>query len=116
RNRATGFSWSGEPVGQHTSSLTTAYDAASRKTQIVNDDATINFTYYDDNRLHTQEECVTTPSIGDNVHRTVDYTYDADGNRASIQYPSGTKFDYDYTQRNQVADIKLDGQTNPIVS
>jgi len=111
RNRQTNFTWT-----DGTSSQTTAYDAASRKTQIVNSDATINFLYYNDNKLHSQEEWVTATGVGDNVHRTVTYTYDPDGNRSSIQYPSGTKFDYDYTQRNQVADIKLDGQLTPIVS
>lgn len=111
RNRQTGFTWS-----DGTSSQTTVYDAASRKTKIVNSDATINFTYYNDNKLWTQEEWVTAVNVADNVHRFVTYTYDADGNRASVQYPSGTKFDYDYTQRNQIADIKPDGQSVPIVS
>jgi RHS repeat-associated protein len=109
RNRPLYFSWS-----DGTSSQTTVYDAASRKTQIDNADATINFAYYDDNKLKSQEEW--SKALADNVHRTVMYTYDADGNRDSVTYPSGTKFDYDYTPRNQMRDIKLDGQSNAIVS
>ena len=50
------------------------------------------------------------------MHRFVTYTYDADGNRSTVQYPSGSKFDYAYTQRNQVASIKVDGQQNALVS
>jgi RHS repeat-associated protein len=111
RSRQTYFYWS-----DGTSSVTTVYDAASRKTQIQNNDATANFTYDNDNRLTIQEEWVTNAIIGDNVHRFVNYHYDADGNRDWIQYPSGSKFDYAYTQRNQVASIKLDGQPNPLVS
>jgi YD repeat-containing protein len=55
--------------------------------------------------------------VGDNVHRFVTYTYDADGNRGSIQYPSGAAFNYAYTNRNEVASIKpgLSGGT-PVVS
>jgi YD repeat-containing protein len=99
RNRQTAFSWD-----DGTSPQTTAYDAASRKTQILNDDATINFLYYNDNTLKSQEEWAT--ALNDNVHRTVTYTYDPDGNRATIQYPSGQAFNYGYTNRNQVASIK----------
>jgi RHS repeat-associated protein len=111
RNRQTHFTWS-----DSTSPQTTAYDAASRKTEIDNNDATISLGYDNDNRLTTQTEKEVTTGIGDNVARTVTYTYDADGNRLTIQYPSGAKFDYAYTQRNQVANIKPDGGTNPIVS
>ncbi|HWY51493.1 MAG TPA: RHS repeat-associated core domain-containing protein [Chthoniobacterales bacterium] len=112
RNRATSFTWTNDPA--NTTGQTTLYDASSRKTQISNNDAVINFVYYNDNKLHSQEEW--SIALADNVHRTVTYTYDPDGNRSTIQYPSGTMFDYDYTQRNQVADIKLDGQSSPIVN
>src|SRR5207302_1030937 len=100
RNRQTGFSWSDGTSGQ-----TTVYDDASRKTQIINADATINFAYFNDNKLKSQEEWVTKEEVADGVHRTVTYNYDADGNRLNIQYPSGQAFNYGYTQRNQVASI-----------
>ena len=98
RNRLTNFTWSDQ-----TSSQSTVYDAASRKTQITNADAVINFAYDNANRLLTQEEW--SIALNDNVHRTVTYTYDADGNRASIQHPSGSLFNYGYTNRNQLASI-----------
>src|SRR5262249_11874073 len=47
-----------------------------------------------------------TSAFSDNVHRTVTYTYDVDGNRLTVQYPSGQAFNYTYTNRNQVASIK----------
>ena len=111
RNRKLGFSWN-DGV---TSPQTEVYDAASRNTQIVNNDATINFTYDADNKALTQEEWETTPNLGDNVHRIVTYAYDVDGNRLSIQYPSGSLLNYGYTQRNQVSNITPAGQ-NALVS
>src|SRR5260370_1167143 len=112
RNRQTNFTWS-----DGTSSQTTTYDAASRKTEIDNADATITLGYDADNRLVTQTEKEITPNVGDLVARTVTYTYDADGNRQNIQYPSGAAFNYTYTQRNQTQTINpgLSGGT-PIVT
>ena len=106
RNRSHRFDWSDGTTWQ-----TTSFDDAFRITQIANGmsvsgvsaTTTINNTYLNDNRLNTQEEWTT--AFNDNVHRTVTYTYDADGNRQTIAYPSGTLFNYNYTQRNQVASI-----------
>jgi YD repeat-containing protein len=107
RNRPQSFSWS-----DGTSSVSTAYDAASRVMQITNANATINFTYFDDNLLRTQEEW--TSYSGDNNHRTVTYTYDADGNRKTTLYPSGYSFTYNYTNRNQLQSILNNAnQTTP---
>src|SRR5947208_2728185 len=100
RNRSHYFSWNdGITPWQSTS-----YDNASRVTQIANSVSTINHTYLNDNRLSTEEEW--TSAFNDNVHRTVIYTYDVDGNRLTLQYPSGAAFNYAYTNRNQVASIK----------
>jgi RHS repeat-associated protein len=100
RNRSHRFDWNdGLTPWQSTN-----YDDASRITQIANSVSTINNTYLNDNHLSTQEEW--TSAFNDNVHRTVTYTYDVDGNRLTVQYPSGTAFNYTYTNRNQVASIK----------
>ncbi len=101
RNRATGFSWNDSGV---TPSQTMTYDAGSRVTQVANSIATINHVFLNDNRLSTEEEW--TSANNDNVHRTTTYTYDVDGNRATIQYPSGTAFNYTYSNRNQATSIK----------
>lgn len=109
RNRQTSFYWNDNNV---TPAQSMAYDAASRPTQMVRWYAsrtgsyycTINLAYYDDNRLRSEEEW--TDAFSDNVHRTITYTYDADGNRATVLYPSGTAFNYTYTSRNQPYEIK----------
>jgi RHS repeat-associated protein len=100
RNRATGFSWDDGA----TSSQSTFYDLASRVTQVSNNISTINHVYFNDNLLNTQEEW--TSQFSDNIHRTLTYTYDPDGNRANVQYPSGTAFNYGYTARNQLGSIQ----------
>ena len=101
RNRPTSSSWNDSGV---TPTVTTVYDPASRVTSVINSNATITRSYFDDNRLHT--ETVTYP---DSVQRTVTYGYDADGNRSSLNYPTGYNFTYDYTQRNQLKDIVFPG-------
>lgn len=98
----------------------TDYDDASRVKEIrtgaagtANIETTIRQTYYDDNRLKTEEEWT---SVGGNIHRTITYTYDDDGNRQTIQYPGGSSFAYDYTGRSQLWKIKPAPQSTPIVS
>jgi RHS repeat-associated protein len=100
RNRGTGFSWN----DGITPSQSMVPDAASRVQQLSNSISTINYTYFDDNLLKTQEEW--TSQFSDNVHRTMTYDYNADNNRLSVQYPSGTAFNYTYTNRNQVDKIQ----------
>jgi YD repeat-containing protein len=39
--------------------------------------------------------------------KTVSFTYDADGNRASLTYPGGTAVGYGYTARNQMSGVML---------
>jgi RHS repeat-associated protein len=93
-NRETGFSWN-DGV---TPSVSFAYDVANRMTRVVNANATIARTYFSDNLLNTE-----TTSYADNTPRTMTYAYNADGNRATIQYPSGAySFTYNYTGRNQL--------------
>ena len=95
-NRMTGFSWND---GGTTPGVTFGYDAASRLTSIDNSNATISRTYFNDNLLKSETETAT-----GGVARAVSYTYDSDGNRASLGVP-GYTFNYDYTSRNQLQDI-----------
>jgi RHS repeat-associated protein len=100
-NRLTNLSWDDGA----TPSVTTGYDVASRVTSIVNANATITRNYYNDNQLNAE-----TTTYADNTPRTVTYVPDADGNRASIQYPaSAYTFTYDYTTRNQLWHIYAGG-------
>jgi RHS repeat-associated protein len=101
-NRMTGFSWDDTP---RTSSVSFTYDAASRLTEIDNANATISRSYYNDNLLHMETQSLS--AIGGVNNRNVIYTYDADGNRASLGMP-GYTFDYLYTSRNQVRFINND--------
>jgi RHS repeat-associated protein len=113
RNRELSFYWSDAPT---TGPRTIVYDAASRKTNVNNANATITFTYNDDNTVATQEEVEINGSIPDGFHRIVSYHYDADGNRDYIIYPSGKRLNYAYTQRNEMNTITLNGQPSPIVT
>src|SRR5262249_15805047 len=89
-NRPTNVSWNDSPV---TPTVTLGYDAASRTTSITNTNATISHTYLNDNLLSTE-----TTTYADATARTVTYTYDADGNRATFQYPNNAySFSYAYT-------------------
>jgi YD repeat-containing protein len=102
-NRMTGFTWNDS--NPHTPDVSFGYDAASRLIGITNANATISRGYFNDNLLRTETETAT-----GGVARTLDYTYDADANRATLQIP-GYSFSYDYTNRNQLLDIQQNGTT-----
>ena len=76
------------------------YDVASRLTTINNANASISRVYFNDNLPNSETETIT-----GGVARPVTYTYNADGNRDSLQFPSYS-FTYDYTGRNQLKNIK----------
>ena len=59
-------------------------------------------------RAHLIAFSVTRPS-GLTGAKTVTYTYDADGNRASLTDPNGRMIAYSYTARGQVASILAEG-------
>jgi RHS repeat-associated protein len=101
-NRITGFSWNDTP---RTPSVSFTYDAASRLTEIDNANANISRSYYNDNLLHMETQSLSAAGGVDNRHVT--YTYDTDGNRATLAIP-GYTFDYVYTNRNQVKFIDND--------
>ncbi|HJT44657.1 MAG TPA: RHS repeat-associated core domain-containing protein [Chthoniobacterales bacterium] len=74
------------------------YDTASRLIRISNANAIVARALFNDGLLSAE-----TTTYADNTPRTVAYTYDTDGNRATIQYPSGRySFAYQYTRRNQL--------------
>lgn len=96
-NRRTGFSW----LGGSAPSVTFIYDAANRLTSITNTNAAISRTYYDDNLLKMETE--TPAGMSANM---VTYSYNADGNRDTILYPSGRKYLFAYTGRDQIKQVQ----------
>ncbi len=110
-NRATLSQWNDAGV---TPSVTTTYDAAARVTGITNGNATITRTYFNDNLLKSE-----TTRPADAVNRTVTYAYDADGRRASLQYPNGAySYNYTYTGRGQLDNVinSASGGAPPIMA
>jgi len=94
-NRMTGFSWN----DGLTPSVTFGYDVASRMTSVNNANANISRGYFYDNRPRFETESIL---LTGGVSKTVNYTYDADGNRANITYPESFGYGYTYTGRNQL--------------
>jgi len=105
-HRPTGFTWNDSV----TPSVTLGYDIGSRVTSINNTNATISRTYFDDNLLNTETQ---TP-VGGGSGNTVTYGYNADRNRATLQYPGGAySFTYGYTGRDQLNSV---ANTSPVSS
>jgi RHS repeat-associated protein len=90
----TGFSWND---GGLSPSVSFGYDAGSRLTSVNNANANITRAYFNDNLLRLETESITGASS-----KTVTYSYDADGNPATTQYPDTYTFNYTYTGRNQL--------------
>jgi RHS repeat-associated protein len=92
-NRWTGFSCN----DGLTPSVSFGYDTANRMTRIVNPSVNVSRYYFADNLLNAES------TFSGGTQQVVTYTYNADGNRATIQYPSGAySFTYNYTGRNQL--------------
>lgn len=104
RNRETFCDWGiwNQPA------VTKIYDAAGRVLAL--NTAPCNLTYTYDAANQMLSETYTFPA-GPYVPtpKTVAYTYDADGNRATLTYPDGFLVDYTYTARNQLAAMTADG-------
>ena len=100
RNRDTFCDWS-----DSTPDVTKTYDAAGRVLSISNSVATSAFSYDSSNQMLSESITIS----GLTGAKTVAYTYDADGNRASLTDPSGSVIAYSYTARGQVASIVADG-------
>lgn len=77
------------------------YDLACRLTGAGSTVGSISWTYFNDGLVNTE-----TSTYADNVSRAVTYTYDDDGNRASITYPNNAfTATYSYTNRNQLLSL-----------
>ena len=100
RNRETQATWSDGTPG-----VATAYDAVGRVLSISNSVAASTFSYDAANQLLSENIAIN----GLTGPKTVAYTYDADGNRATLTDPAGSVIAYGYTGRGQVAAINADG-------
>jgi RHS repeat-associated protein len=106
RNRLGGFTWN-----DGTQPFSVIRDAASNILVSENGEARIDSSYDQMNRKLTETQTIHLPGL--NSAHTVTYTYDSDGNRATIQYPSSSKYAYSYTTRNQLDNLDEFGHPNP---
>ena len=97
RNRQLTGDWSDSTLG-----VTSTYDAASRVLTRSDSASTLRYTYDAANEELSESQAIS----GLRFPKSVSYTYDADGNRASLTYPDGIAIGYTYTSRNQLASVK----------
>ena len=103
RNRNTGYQWSGNG-SDGTSSVTKSYDVAGRLLSLSNAASVITYSYDSANELLSETQSVT----GQQPH-TLSYSYDLDGNRVGVTYPSGSQLGLGYNGRNLPASIVVEG-------
>jgi RHS repeat-associated protein len=96
RDREIGCTWN-----DGTSGKTNTYDKAGRVLASVNATGTLGFTYDAANQLLSESQQITDGG----GTRTVTYTYDADGNRATIGYPSGLTIALGFNNRQLMKTI-----------
>jgi RHS repeat-associated protein len=99
RGRETSIDWS-----DSTPDVVRTFDAVGRLLTSANSGSTSSYTYdYAGQQLsETQYLNGIAPSL---PAYTVSYTYDLDGNRATVTYPGSSVVSYTYTGRNQVETI-----------
>jgi RHS repeat-associated protein len=102
RHRVTALDWS-----DGTPDVTAAYDTRGRLVSLNNGISALNYAYDDAGQLTGETQDINSPV--DLPAKTVGYSYDQDGNRASLTYPGGTVITYGYTSRNQLASVSADG-------
>ncbi|NJK93367.1 MAG: RHS repeat protein [Blastochloris sp.] len=96
----------------NTPDVTKTYDVAGRTLSVSSSTASYAYTY--DNANQLLSENTSYPSVS--TVFSVVYTYDADGNRQSLTYPSGKVVEYAYTNRNQLKRIESDFKSGQFVA
>ena len=99
RNRIIASAWSDDTTG-----TLRAYDASGRLTYLSNAVSVLTHTYDLAGQLTSE-----TQTVSDQAARTVTYTYDLNGRRETLAYPSGSVATNAYTPRGQLASITLNG-------
>ncbi len=100
RNRLTVTSWS-DGV---TPTVTRTYDGAGRLLTLNSQPSTLSYSYDSANQLASE-----TQAVFGQAACTVGYTYNEDGDRASLSYPGGSAIGYTYTSRNELSSVTADG-------
>lgn len=104
RNRLVSTSWN-DGV---TPTVTRSYDLVGNITAIDNGTSQIGFAYDNANRMISQTQTTAGDPAGS---QTFTYTYNADGNRAGVTYPSGTSIAYARDGSDRISSISVNGQT-----
>ncbi len=87
-----------------TPDVSRTYDTTGRMLTMNSSVSALTFTYDDAGQLLSE-----TQNVAGLGAKTVAFTYDADGNRATMTTPGGSVVSTSYTARNQVAAISEDG-------
>jgi len=99
RNRMTLADWS-----DNTPDVSSTYDAANRVLTRTSSVSALTYMYDDANELTSE-----TQAVAGNASKTINYTYNADGTRSTMTNPDGSVVNYDYTGRNQISTISVNG-------
>lgn len=102
RNRETHFSWDD---GRTNSRSVSYYPSGPMKRVVTSGNDANDFTYDGNNQMLSDAQT----SGGMGWVRTTRWTYDDDGNRATITHPHGASHTYEYTRRNQLQSMRDTG-------
>ncbi len=107
RNREISSEWS-----DGSQKIIKAYDAAGRLTLADNGVSKLTFTHDAVGRLASETQdlsSIATNGVLDPAARSVSYTYNADGQSATIEYPDGSFVGFSYNAQGALAQILGDG-------
>ena len=105
RNREITFGWDDGTPG-----ATSVYDAADRVLAVNSNVSALTYAYDDAGQLLSETQNIS----GGGGAKIVDYSYDADGNRLAIGYPTSEVVSYGYSARNQL--VQIDEGANPLAT
>lgn len=113
RNRLIFSEWSDGEIAE-----SREYDIAGRVTTIDNGISKLVFEYDKNNRLISETQDlspIVTNSKIDPAPRTVSYRYGVNGKLSGMEYPEGRSLSYRYTPDNQMDEIFVNGEIEPVI-
>ncbi len=121
RNRLTNESWSANGVTSIPlpSARTRIYDVAGRLISFYGTEFGLNYAYDFANQLNYEVQEFS--NVNSQAQAEVDYSYDLDGNRATMNAADSDQswaptVSYSYTARNQMSSISLAGSSSPLAT